>query len=377
MPKKVTKIKNTDAIVKPEGIIVAPAVKPAKPVVANKSKSKLIVSWIAIAAVVMAACYALTYGGGFEKLGMVGDQEGRRVPGMARIQKADVVARDRSVDGNIIPGRVPSVGEEPLREPSEIRQAGVGDASQSYRESGMARVIAGDVVGALNDFTIAVERNPGEPINWIFRGEILMAGDNFEAAIADFNNAARLDPFSIEAYYNRALANIRLERLEDARTDLDLAVNARTAQPNRESAITMHAVFARRAQVNLWLRNWAEAEQDYTSAIAQNLGLQDWNDFVGRAEARTSLGKFEAAINDYVSAVTIISEKIQQTPMGSTRESMSRQAMSYFEKSAALRLQLGQRELALQDLEAALTLADALGDVENSNRFRVLIVGLY
>jgi tetratricopeptide (TPR) repeat protein len=320
------------------------------------------ISWLAIFVVVLGACYALTYGGLLERIGA----KSAVAPGDETVR---LLPRDRSAQGNVIQGRVPSVGEEPLRE------AGA-DISLAYREAGIRRLLAGDLPGALTDFTIAIERNPAEPTNWIFRGEILMQGDNFEAAIADFNNAARLDPFSMEAYFNRALAHIAMERLDDAKSDLDLAINARMTMPNRAAQISTHDIYARRAQVNLWLRNWAEAEMDYTSAIAQNRGAQDWLDFTGRAEARTMRNNFEGAIQDYVSAVTIISERIQQTPAGATREDMSRQALSYFEKSAALRIQLGQMQLAREDLGAAQTLAVALGDSENIHRLNSLIQSL-
>jgi len=197
-----------------------------------------------------------------------------------------------------------------------------------------------------------------------------MAGSNFEAAVLDFDAAVRLDPAAATAYYDRALANIKLERLDAAKGDLDLAIGAAAARP---SDIAARDIYAKRAQVNLWLRNWADAENDYTAAIAQNFGEPDWNDYTGRAEARTNKGDFDSAITDYVSAVTIISERVQKTPDAKTRENMSRQAMGYFEKSGALRVKTGQMELALQDLEAAHTLAIALDDVDNKNRLQELM----
>ena len=262
--------------------------------------------------------------------------------------------------------------EEPLR----IGSADISSSAE-YRESGKQKLIEGDTVGALNDFTIAIERNPTDSLNYIFRGEILMAGSNYVQAVSDFNNAVRLDPTAVVAYYDRALAHIKMEQLDDAKRDLDFAVNAYAAAMNtsRESVTDMPVkdIYAKRAQVNLWLRNWAEAESDYTAAIAQNFGESDWLDFTGRAEARTNLSNFHNAITDYVSAVTIISEKIQKTPDEKSRENMSRQAMGYFEKSGALRVTVGQMDLALQDLQAAHTLAIALGDSENQARLQTLM----
>jgi len=111
-------------------------------------------------------------------------------------------------------------------------------------------------------------------------------------------------------------------------------------------------------------------------AIAENMGDLDWNDYTGRAEARTNRGDFENAVADYISAITIISERIQKTPESQTRENMSRQAMGFYEKSGALRVKLGQMELAVQDLQAAYTLALALDDMENRNRLQILITSI-
>jgi tetratricopeptide (TPR) repeat protein len=239
-------------------------------------------------------------------------------------------------------------------------------------DSGKQKLLKGDTVGALNDFTMAIEKNPSS-LNFTFRGEVWMEGSNFEAAISDFDAAIRIDPEYPVAYYDRALANIKLEKLDNARTDLDLAIQAQGMSPDDARDIATRDIYAKRAQVNLWLRDWTAAEDDYTAAISETDGELDWNDYTGRAEARTNKGDYKNAISDYVSAVTIISEKIQKTPDEKTRENMSRQAMGFFEKSGALRVKIGEMDLALQDLQAAHTLAIALNDTENKNRLEILI----
>ncbi|MDR1027516.1 MAG: hypothetical protein LBL46_03815 [Rickettsiales bacterium] len=244
-------------------------------------------------------------------------------------------------------------------------------AAARLADSGKSKLLDGDAVGALNDFSAAIEQNPAAEY-FVYRGEILMQGENFAAAVADFGAALRIDAKSVAAYYDRALANIRLEKLSDAKADLDKAV----ANWNEDSPISEHDVFAKRAQVSLWLRDWRASEADWTQAIAKTSGESDWNDFAGRAECRTNMGDFQEAANDYVSAVTIISDRIQKTPDDTTRANMSRQAMGYFEKSGALRIKLDQHDLALQDLQAAHTLAIALDDIENKNRLQILISSL-
>ncbi|MDR3208345.1 MAG: hypothetical protein LBT45_00680 [Rickettsiales bacterium] len=300
---------------------------------AKKTKSRVVIYlyWVAIALFVGATCYML------------------------------YVKKSSKDNVEIIDSSMPT--EEPLK--------GEGDESAAYREMGKQKLLDGDTVGALNDFTIAIEKNANEPFNYIYRGEVLMTGSNFDAAIADFDTASRIDPKATAAYYDRALANIKLEKLHEAKSDLDKALD--TLDYNETSDISAHDVYAKRAQVNLWLRDWNAAEADYTAAIAKNTGELDWTDYTGRAEARTNKGDYERAVADYISSVTIISDKIQKTPDDKTRENMSRQAMGYFEKSGALRVKLGQMDLALQDLQAAHTLAIALGDEENRMRLQILM----
>jgi tetratricopeptide (TPR) repeat protein len=253
----------------------------------------------------------------------------------------------------------------------EAKAGGTDDAGE-YLVSGQQKLLAGDSVGALNDFTLAIEKNP-TAMAYIYRGEMLMNGANFDAAIADFNAALQLDAVSAIAYYDRALTNIKLENLDEAQADLSEAIEAAELRSDQLTVISLHDMYAKRAQTKLWLRDWSAAADDYTAAISQNAGEPDWNDYTGRAEARTNIGDYEAAISDYVSAVTIISERIQKTPDEKTREDMSRQAMGYFEKSGALRVKIGDMDSAKQDLQAAHTLAIALNDMENKSRLEILI----
>jgi tetratricopeptide (TPR) repeat protein len=311
----------------------------------KKSNFMLYIYWVAIALFVAAACYMLA-----------------RADKKGGIKKADnVQITDASAPADIA---APTVEQAPA---PDIRK----DEAAQYTESGKRKLMDGDAIGALNDFSLAIEKDPSA-LNYVFRGEVLMAGSNFDAAIADFDAAIRIDETLPAAHYDRALANIKLEKLTDALSDLDNAIRAQNANPDARD-ISAHDIYAKRAQVNLWLREWAAAENDYTAAISQTIGDLDYNDYTGRAEARTNNGKYQEAIADYVSAVTIISEKIKKTPDEKTRENMSRQAMGYFEKCGALRVKIGEMDLALQDLQAAHTLAIALDDTENKIRLEILI----
>ncbi len=72
----------------------------------------------------------------------------------------------------------------------------------------------------------------------------------------------------------------------------------------------------------------------------------------------------------------VISEQIQGATSADERESLSSSAMSYFEKSAALNLKIGNIDAARSDLESALTIGTALNDVDSVERLQGLIIDL-
>ena len=140
--------------------------------------------------------------------------------------------------------------------------------------------------------------------------------------------------------------------------------------------LNLRDLYAKRGQLNLWLKNWQGAIADYTNSLARAEGSVSASVYAERAEAYTALGEYDNAINDYTSAVRVISEQIQAAPTQEEREAQSSNAMSYFEKSAALNLKLGNDVAARNDLESAFAIAVALNDEESAARIQNLINGL-
>jgi len=149
---------------------------------------------------------------------------------------------------------------------------------------------------------------------------------------------------------------------------------ANTSRPN--AALQMRDLYAKRGQLNLWMKNWQGAVADYTNSLARPEGSVDYNVYAERAEAYTALGQYADAINDYASGIRVISEQIQGAPTMEEREALSSRAMNYFEKSAALNLQLGNVDASRSDLESAYTIAIALDDTDTIARLKALITEL-
>lgn len=251
------------------------------------------------------------------------------------------------------------ITEEALLQPSD------------YYENGKTKLLAGNIDEAITDLTAATTANPDDVNALILRGEAYMQSANYRDALADFNTAIDKDPVNAVAYYDRALLNTRLEDYSSALNDINNALAAQAANPSE--VLQMRDLYAKRGQLNLWLKNWEGAIADYTNSLARPDGVVSPTVYAERAEAYTAIGNYADAINDYTTAVRVISEQIQGATTAAQREELSSRAMSYFEKSAALNLNMGNVDSARGDLESAYTIAVALGDTETSERLQGLI----
>lgn len=243
--------------------------------------------------------------------------------------------------------------------------------SADFYENGKEKLLAGNIDEAIADLTAAIDAGAPTVETYILRGEAQLQAGNYRAALDDFNTALFKDPANAVAYYDRALLNTRLEDYNAALNDINNALAANTQNPS--PMLQMRDLYAKRGQLNLWLKNWQGAIADYTNSLARPEGTVNPTVYAERAEAYTAIGNYADAINDYSSAIRVISEQIQGAPTMDEREALSNSAMSYFEKSAALNLNLGNTDAARIDLESAYTIAIALNDVDTATRLQGLI----
>lgn len=262
----------------------------------------------------------------------------------------------------------------PLNDNVVVTEEALMGASDYY-ETGKTKLLAGEIEDAISDLTTAIEAGNPTVDMYILRGEAYMQSANYRGALDDFNTAIEMNPESSVAYYDRALLNTRLEDYNAALNDINNALAARAT--NDQDILQLRDLYAKRGQLNLWLKNWDGAIADYTNSLARPDGIVNPSVYAERAEAYTAVGDYAAAINDYSAAVRVISEQIQGASSASERESMSANAMSYFEKSAALNLQIGNVDAARSDLDSARTIAMALNDDDSVDRLTALIMELH
>lgn len=244
---------------------------------------------------------------------------------------------------------------------------------EDYVEKAKSKFAVDDMEGAIADLNAAIDANASSN-TYTLRGEAYMQMGDYQKALDDFGAALEIDGVNAVAFYDRALLNTRLENYEAALADINNALAAQSMKPS--DVLNLRDLYAKRGQLNLWAKNWQGAIADYTNSLARPEGSVSANVYAERAEAYTALGEYENAINDYTAAVRVISEQIQAAPTQEEREAQSSSAMSYFEKSAALNLQIGNTDAAKTDLESAFAIAAALNDEESINRIQNLLNGL-
>lgn len=246
------------------------------------------------------------------------------------------------------------------------------DVASKYLLSGKAKFQNADYDSAARDLSVAIDAAPGLVDAYNLRGEAYMQIGDYTRAEADMTRAIELDADNSIAFYDRAILNMRLERYDAARIDFNAAMAAIERAPNEY--VSAHDIFAKRAQLNLWAKDFSAAVSDYSLAISQK--TDDYEDYAGRAEAYTAQAAYELAADDYLSAVKLIAEKIQIEEFAEVRDQMSRAAMSYFEKLAAIHVKMGALEQAKVDLQSSRSIAEALQDTEQVSRLDVLLAEL-
>jgi len=122
------------------------------------------------------------------------------------------------------------------------------------------------------------------------------------------------------------------------------------------------------------LKNWDNAVSDFRSAIKHS--PNNVADYAGLAEVLMGLGQYDESVETYATAIRLISDQIKSVSSDSVKEEMSRNAMTYFENIAAIRIKQGQNEDALTNLGAAHTISLALGDTEYADKLTVLMNGI-
>jgi len=95
----------------------------------------------------------------------------------------------------------------------------LAQSAHELTESGNAKMKEGNSLGAIKDYTSAIQTDPQFAEAFYGRGSVLAELDQFEEALRDLNQALVLNPTLTEIYYNRAYIFAALGNYDRALTE--------------------------------------------------------------------------------------------------------------------------------------------------------------
>jgi len=196
------------------------------------------------------------------------------------------------------------------------------DNWRGYHNRAISKEFLGDFLGAIADYSKAIELNPNPWEKSFFRrGYLHEKNENYERAISDYSSAIKINPEYEEAYFFRGYLRYILEDYEGSIEDYSKVIEL---NPNNENA------YSGRGASKNQLKDFDSAIKDFTEAININpnsyflnwrayLKLQiddikgsiidntnaikldptDTKSYLDRAFGKYQLGDLEGAISDY------------------------------------------------------------------------------
>ena len=167
-------------------------------------------------------------------------------------------------------------------------------ASEKHYEAGVELFDQGRFEDAVAEFDEAIRLDPGHAEAFSSRGLAQGSLGNLSRAVQDYTEAIRLDAQSVVAYNNRGIAFRALGQSRRAIEDFETAI-----QLNSHFAVG----YLNRGDTHIALGNIPSAFEDYSEAI--RLDSQFGLAYAGRAIAQTILGRDEEATKDFDRALEL------------------------------------------------------------------------
>jgi tetratricopeptide (TPR) repeat protein len=244
----------------------------------------------------------------------------------------------------------PAITLAPLRNPAPKAAALI--------DAGKKAALGDDLEKAVADFTEATRIDPNHPGAYTERGQALFKLGETDRAIADYSVALKKDPNFGPALRGRAMANLYRGSTETAFTDLSKAIQIAEIDPARLPALELF--YARRSRANIYgtkakpdgeaadctaLIDSYKRDKTLKAALIEVYQPDGAANLIAtiyrqRANAYIRLGKPELARDDLTAAVLLSSDR----------------GFSALLDRARLNEAMGQRDQAITDLQAALSL---------------------
>jgi tetratricopeptide (TPR) repeat protein len=254
----------------------------------------------------------------------------------------------------------------------------ISNDSNLYYKRGLAHYQLGDYEAAIADYAQAIKMNISDAKSYIKRGLALYQMGRLEEAIDDYTQAIRINPNIAIAYRNRAEARSHIGDNQGAIEDYTQAIkiNPHYAdayknrgisryllgyQPGFPQAIKINPqdanAYKNRGNARSDLGDFEGAIEDYTQAIQINPSYADA--YYNRANARFDLSDYDGAIEDYTQAIEI----------------NSNYADAYYNRGN-IHLEMADKQKAIEDFQKAADIYRKEGKLEALKETRQKILDL-
>lgn len=231
------------------------------------------------------------------------------------------------------------------------------DAYEGYFLRGIAKYNLNDLLGADEDFTIAISKNPVFTTAYTYRAITRSRMGNYDDALRDFKEAIDLRPDLPNPYYSRGVTRLLNQQFEEAIEDFDMFINQERKVAD---------AYVNRGLCYLYLKDTLRAYENFDTAIRTNRENPD--SYNRRGALYMQQSRFAEAEQDFDMAIRYDSTHIPSLfnralvysetnrPMQSLEDfdrviSLdSTNSLTYFNR-AILRTQIGDYNRALEDYD--------------------------
>ena len=175
-----------------------------------------------------------------------------------------------------------------------LRQVQIEGSEAPLLQRALKRLKQEKYEEAIADLNEAIRINPQFAMAYTLRGSTKFALGRYEEAVADHNEAIRINPQYDRAYAGRGIAKFRLGRYEEAIADYNEAIHI---NPQNDET------YARRGTAKFHIGRYEQAIADFNEAIRIN--PQKAMAYTLRGSAKGLLGRYEEAIADFSEVIRI------------------------------------------------------------------------
>lgn len=166
--------------------------------------------------------------------------------------------------------------------------------AEDYFNRGYDRRVAGDLAGAIADYTRAIRIDPRYADAYFNRGNARDDKGDHDGAIADYTKYLELKPSDPDGYYNRGYARDSKGDHDGAIADLNKYLALNPSDPNG---------YFNRGNARFNKKDFAGAIADYTKYL--ELNPSDPDAYYNRGNARDDNGDHDGAIDDLNRAIEL------------------------------------------------------------------------